>query len=184
MEENKKVKVFLNSKESDKFIKDTFESYRGNKLLLITFFAQKKVEEKGFMEELEKNYGIYLDVDNFIKKMKEKLNEIKSYQQFFQYIGSEFGSNKNDRELIKEAYEKAEKRGYLSNLVFHPFNLGGSFGRGLGRGRGRGRGFGRGRRRGRGFGRGRGRGVERGRGRGFERGRGRGRGFGRGRGGI
>ena len=84
--------------------------------------------------------------------MKSKLNEIKSYQQFFKYIGSEFGINKNDRELIKEAYEKAEKRGYLSNLVFHPFNMEGSFGRGFGRGRGRG--------------------VERGRGRGFGRGRG------------
>ena len=70
MEENKKVKVFLNSKESDKFIKDTFESYRGNKLLLITFFAQKKIEEKGFMEELEKNdyipnKSIIPDIGNF-----------------------------------------------------------------------------------------------------------------------
>ena len=156
-----KVKELLKNKEYDKecnqFINDTFNSYRGNKLLLITFFAQKKIEEKGFMEQLEKDYGIYLDVDNFIKGMKEKLKEIKSYHEFFEYIGSEFGTNKNDKELINEAYEKAIERGYLSNLVFQPFNLGGSYsGRGFGRGRGRGRGTMRGSG-GRGIGRGRGR---------------------------
>ena len=137
-----KIKAFLKSKECKDFIKKTFETYRGNKLLLITFFAQKKVEEKGFIEELEKNYGIYLDVDNFIKGMKDKLKEITSYQEFFKYIGSEFGSDKNDVEIFNYAYEKAEKRGYFSNLAFQN-NLGNShsyfFGvRGRGRGRGRG----------------------------------------------
>ena len=135
--ETLKVKSFLQSKDSENFILKAFESYRGNKLLLITFFAQKKVEEKGFMEELEKNYGIYLDVDNFIKGMKENLKEITSYQQFFKYIGSEYGSDKNDVEIFKDAYEKAEKRGYFNNLVFQN-NLGSSFyGRGIGRRRGR-----------------------------------------------
>jgi hypothetical protein len=154
-EEIIKVKYFLKTKEAEKFIKDAYESYRGNKLLLITFFAQKKMEEKGFMEELEKNYGIYFDVDNFIKGMKEKLKDIHSYQQFFKYIGSEYGSDKNDVEIFNDAYEKAEKRGYFSTLVFQN-NLGNSrsyYLRGMGRGRGRGRGRG-----GRGRGRGRGRG--------------------------
>ncbi len=139
-----KVKAFLKTKDAEKFIKQTFNSYRGNKLLLITFFAQKKMEEKGFMEELEKNYGIYLDVDNFIKGMKEKLKEITSYQQFFEYIGSEYGKNKNDVELFKEAYDKAEERGYFSGLVFQN-KLGSSYrgmmgGRGFRGFRGRGRG--------------------------------------------
>ena len=158
-EEILKVKAFLKTKEAKDFITKTFETYRGNKLLLITFFAQKKIEEKGFMEELEKNYGIYLDVDNFIKGMKDKLKEITSYQQFFKYIGSEYGIDKNDVEIFKDAYEKAEKRGYFSNLVFQN-NFGNSHSyylRGMGRGRGRGRGGGRGRGRG-GIGRGRGRG--------------------------
>ena len=158
-EEILKVKAFLKTKEAKDFITKTFETYRGNKLLLITFFAQKKIEEKGFMEELEKNYGIYLDVDNFIKGMKDKLKEITSYQQFFKYIGSEYGIDKNDVEIFKDAYEKAEKRGYFSNLVFQN-NFGNSHSyylRGMGRGSGRGRGGGRGRGRG-GFGRGRGRG--------------------------
>ena len=51
-EEIIKDKYFLKTKKAEKFIKDSYESYRGNKLLLITFFAQKKMEEKGFMEEL------------------------------------------------------------------------------------------------------------------------------------
>jgi hypothetical protein len=139
-----KVKAFLKSKNAKDFITKTFGTYRGNKLLLITFFAQKKVEEKGFMEELEKNYGIYLDVDNFIKGMKDKLKEITSYQQFFKYIGSEYGSDKNDVQIFNDAYEKAEKRGYFSNLVFQN-NLGNShssYFRVMGRGRGRGRGRG------------------------------------------
>ena len=65
------------------------------------------------MEELEKNYGIYLDVDNFIKDMKQKLNEIKSYKQLFEYIGNEFGKNKSDIEIIREAYEKAKLKKYI-----------------------------------------------------------------------
>ena len=144
-EEIIKVKYFLKTKEAEKFIKDAYESYRGNKLLLITFFAQKKMEEKGFMEELEKNYGIYFDVDNFIKGMKEKLKDIHSYQQFFKYIGSEYGIDKDDVEIFKDAYEKAEKRGYFKNLIFQNKFLSSSYnniyygGRGGFRGRGRGR---------------------------------------------
>ena len=137
-----KVKAFLKSKDAKDFIIKSYETYRGNKLLLITFFAQKKIEEKSFMEELEKNYGIYLEVDNFIKGMKDKLKEITSYQQFFKYIGSEYGINKNDVEIFNDAYEKAEKRGYFSTLVFQN-NLGNSgshYFRNIVRGRGRGRG--------------------------------------------
>ena len=100
---------------TNSFLKYAFETQIGNKLLLITFIAKKKIEEKGFMEKLEKNYGIYLDVDDFIKQMKEKLNEIKSYKQLFEYIGGEFGKNKNDLELIREAYEKAKLKKYVEN---------------------------------------------------------------------
>mgnify|MGYP006988856739 CR=1 FL=1 len=99
----KTVDELLKDKE---FLNYVYGSQRGNNLLLITFFAQKKIEEKGFMDELEKNYGIYLDVDNFIKEMRQKLDEVKSYAQLFEYIGSEFGKNKTNEELIKEAFEK------------------------------------------------------------------------------
>jgi len=155
----------------EQFLKQAYNSQRGNKLLLITFFAQKKIEEKGFMEKLEKNYGIYLDVDNFIKEMKRKLDEVKSYNQLFEYIGSEFGRNESDIELIQKAYKEAKLKGYINDYNISEINIGRERNEGM-RGRGsRGRGErGRGER-----GRGRGRGSrgrrERGRGRG---GRGRG----------
>ena len=109
---NKTTHELLNDKEFFKYI---YGSQRGNNLLLITFFAQKKIEEKGFINELKKNYGIYLEVDNFIKEMRQKLDEVKSYGQLFEYIGSKFGKNKTDEELIKEAFEKAKLKRYVSD---------------------------------------------------------------------
>jgi len=109
---NKTVDELLNDKE---FLKNVYESQRGNNLLLITFFAQKKIVEKGFLNELENNYGIYLEVDNFIKEMRQKLNEVRTYRQLFEYIWSDFGKNKTDEELIKEAFEKAKLKRYISD---------------------------------------------------------------------
>ena len=156
--DNYKVNILLSDKDiknMDEILEYAFKSQKGNSLLIITFYALKKMEERGFMEELEKNYGIYLDVDNFIKGMNEKLKEIKKFKGMFQYIGSEFGSDKNDLELILEGYERAKKKRYIRES-FNKTNLGNSqnFRGGFNnRGSGRGRGFGRGR-----GGRGRGRG--------------------------
>ena len=124
--DNYKVDEFLknnNIQNKDEIVKNAFESQRGNKLLIITFFAQKKIEEEGFMEELEKNYGVYLDVDNFIKDMKQKLKEINNYKDLFEYIGSEFGRDKDDFELIIESYGKAKKKGYIRNINQIPNSL-------------------------------------------------------------
>ena len=112
-------------KIKNEFIQMAFESQRGNKLLLITFFAQKKIEEENFLEELEKNYGVYLEVDKFIKEMKDKLSEIKTYKSLFEYIGCDFlkkeGKYKDDLELIIDSYKKAKEKGYFgrreSNLL-------------------------------------------------------------------
>jgi hypothetical protein len=190
--DNYKVsEIFKNEKISneDEIIKYAYESQRGNQLLLITFFAQKKIEEKGFLEELEKNYGVYLDVDNFIQEMNKKLDEIKSIKKLFEFIGCDFGKDKTEIELMIEAYDRAKEKGYLqaidnsrtrnsrdnininrssSSNNYRRQSRGGSYrGRGYYRGRGRGRG------RDRGSGLGRGRSINRfGRGRGFSRGRG------------
>jgi hypothetical protein len=56
-----------NIKNKEEIVQEVFETSKENKLLIITFFAQKKVDEKGFLEELEKNYGIYLEVEDFIE---------------------------------------------------------------------------------------------------------------------
>ena len=69
------------------------------------------------MEELENNYGIFLEVDNFIKLMNQKINEIKTYKGLFEFIGSEIGKNDDEIEIILKAYNKAKKKGYLSKLL-------------------------------------------------------------------
>ena len=97
----------------DEILKYGFKSSRGNSLLIITFFAQKIVEEEGFLEKLEKNFGIYLGVDSFIHDMNQKLDEIQKYSELYRYIESDFGKNKTDLELIIEAYERAKKKGYI-----------------------------------------------------------------------
>ena len=138
----------------EEVLKFAYECQNGNKLLLITFFTQKKIEDKEFMKELEKNYGIYLDVETFIKDMNQKLAEVKSYHELFEYIGSDFGKDMNDLDILVNSYKKAKEKNYIkpynnNNHIDHS---------GFDRGRGRGRGDFRGRGRGRGDFRGRGRG--------------------------
>ena len=110
--------------------------------------------------------------------MKKKIEEIKSFKELYEYIGSDITKDKTDMELIVEAYEKAKNKGYINNQRYrnndNNFRRGGSAERRNNFWRGRDREFrgGRGRRieRGRGFNRGRGRGHSF-RGRGFNRGR-------------
>ena len=100
-------------KNLDEILEYAFNSQRGNQLLIITFFAQKKIEENNFLENLEKNYGVYVEIDDFIKEMKEKLKEIKNFKQLYEYIGSDFRKDKNEKELIIEGYKRAKQKGYI-----------------------------------------------------------------------
>lgn len=155
-----------NIKNKEEIVETLFNSQRGNKLLIITFFAQKKVEEKGFLEELEKNYGIYLEVDDFIEEMQKKLEEIKTFKQLLEYVESDYGKDKTDMEIIIEAYDKAKEKNYISraniqniqrnnniinNDLFRRNNQNERNRNNRNRGRGRGRGRGGDRGRGRGF---------------------------------
>ena len=111
-----KVEEFLsdkNIKNIDEILEYAFQSQRGNQLLIITFFAQKKIEENNFLENLEKNYGVYVEIDDFVKEMKQKLKEIKSIKQLYEYIGSDFGKDKSELELIIEGYKRAKQKGYI-----------------------------------------------------------------------
>ena len=130
-----------NIKNIDEIMKYSFENQKGNKLFIITFFTAKKIEDKAFMKELENNYGIYLDVDTFIKEMNQKLNEIKSLNEMYKYIGSEFGQDKTDLEIIIESYEKAKIKGYIRDPKKENFRENQSFRGGNIRGRGNFRGF-------------------------------------------
>ena len=149
--------IKLDKKTLKQVLDYAFESQRGNKLLIITFFTRNKIEDKLFMQELEKNYGIYLEVDKFIKDMNQQIKDIKNYNQFFNYIGSDFGKNMTDLDILIHCYKKAREKKYIKNYRNNNnansqshINIGLSFrGRGgLFRGRGelfRGRGHFRGR---------------------------------------
>ena len=124
----------LSGNVKEEFLSRAFESQKGNKLLFITFFAQKKIEEEGFLDNLEKNYGVYLDVDNFIQEMNQKSSEIKSFQALMEYVGADFikdekGNNKykDDLELIIDMYGKALQKKYFGNTRDYPKSLGSSF---------------------------------------------------------
>ena len=139
----------------DEILQYAFDNQKGNKLLIITFFTQKKIEDKEFMKELEANYGIYLDVETFIKEMNQKLNEIKSFSEMYKYIGSEYGKDLTDLEIIVKSYERAKLKGYIrdqnSSTTFNRSqNFRGGYNRGRGRGDFRGKRGGRGTVRGRG----------------------------------
>jgi len=97
----------------EEILEKIFSIHIGNKLLIITFFAQNIINRKGFMEKLENNYGIYLYAEDFIKSMKEKLDEIQDYKQMFRYAKSEFGKKDSSLEIFVKGYKKARQMGYI-----------------------------------------------------------------------
>ena len=116
MYEQCKVDELLKGKNGaniEEVLKYAYESQRGNQLLLITFFALKKLEQPGFMEELEKNFGIYLKVDDFVQELKQKLEEVKSYKALYEYLGTDLGKDKTELEIILQAYQKAKAKRYI-----------------------------------------------------------------------
>ena len=156
-----KIKYLFDESKNKEILKEflgyAYKSQEENNCLLITYFIQKKIEEKGFLDKLKKNYGVYLEVENFNKDMKKTMKEIKNHKQLFEYIGSEYGKNKSDIELIKEAYKIAKLKNYIKieeeNNDINERSESGIEGRSGGRRNDRGRGRGRGRLRGRGRGR-------------------------------
>ena len=137
-----KMDEYLEDKDIDnidEILQYAFDSQKGNKLLIITFLTQKKIENKEFMKELGDNYGIYLEVDSFIKEMNQKLKEIKSLSEMYEFIGSEFGEDLTDLEIIINSYKKARLKGYIREIYHIPdINKSNNFRGGYNRGRGRG----------------------------------------------
>ena len=102
-----------NTPEMREVLKYAYESQKGNQLLLITFLVLNKLGEQGFINELEKNYGIYLEVDAFFLDMKKKLKDIKSYKELYEFIKVDLGKDKTELEIIVDAYEKAKQKRYI-----------------------------------------------------------------------
>ena len=115
----------LNDSPKKKEFIENFFSYGdfGKEILISTVLAQKKFEEIGFMEQLEKDYGVYLDVENFIKEVKQKQSEIKTIKALLDFLGADFIKNekdktdkyKDDLELIIDMYKKALEKRHIKN---------------------------------------------------------------------
>ena len=135
-----------NMQDTKLILEYAYQSQRGNQLLVITFYALKKIQENGFMEQLEKTYGIYLGVDEFVKELKQKLQEINNYQKLHEFVGVELDQEKTELDVVVEAYERAKRKKYIrdpneKNRVNEYNHV--NYGRGRGaRGPGRGRGYG------------------------------------------
>ena len=107
------LKENQNMQDVKEFLEYAYQSQRGNQLLLITFYALKKMEEDAFLEELEKTYGIYMQVDEFVKELKQKLKKINNFKSLFEYVGVELEKEKTDLDVVLEAYERAKEKGYI-----------------------------------------------------------------------
>ena len=141
------LKGSQNIQDTKEIVEYAYQSQRGNQLLVITFYALKKIEEKGFLEELEENYGIYMGMDEFVKELKQKLKEINNFKSLLEYVGVELDKEKTELDVVMEAYERAKKKKYIrdpneKNKVTTYDNM--NYGRGYNRGgRGQRRGYGR-----------------------------------------
>lgn len=112
-----KIQQILFNKEckeySDELEEIAYKSQRINNTLIIICYMDKIIKEKGFYEELEQNYGIYLNVNNLIKEIKKKVNEVESYAQMLEYVKSPYGKDQTDIEIIRNAYNNAKWKKYI-----------------------------------------------------------------------
>jgi hypothetical protein len=62
----------------DIYSKDTKEIYNN---FVVFLYLKKIINENNFINLLEDNYGVYLDIDNMIKKLNAILDNITSYYE-------------------------------------------------------------------------------------------------------
>ena len=104
----------------DIYSKDTKEIYNN---FVVFLYLKKIINENNFINQLEDNYGVYLDIDNMIKKLNAILDNITSYyEKDIENINKPI----NDKiiNIIKELivlYNKTDKNLYDS------FDSGGNF---------------------------------------------------------
>ena len=110
------LKDINNPKIKEEIIKLAFKIIENNGSLIAIFLIHKKIKEKNFLENLEKNYGVYLEAENFIMELKDKLSEIQTFKAFFDFIGVEkdrLDKYRDDFELLIEMYQLAIEKGLI-----------------------------------------------------------------------
>ena len=122
---NLQKKDFFDTNEVDKLMKQIDKKYHleitkklydisKSNLLLITTLAQMKINEPGFLKELENNYGYFIKVEEFIQEINKKLKEIQCYKDLFNFMKADvIDKDEDEYERIIKTYEKAKKKRYI-----------------------------------------------------------------------
>ena len=107
------LKDIKEEKIRKELLQQFFNNQRGNKLLLISYLSRKKIQSPGFMEELEKNYGVLLNCSDFLKEIKTTLESINSYKELYTFINCDLIGDKSEYDYIIQKYEIAKKKRYI-----------------------------------------------------------------------
>ena len=109
-------KILRDIKEEEikkKLLKHFFNNQRGNKLLLISYLSMKKIKTPGFMEELEKNYGVLLNGSDYLKEIKTTIDSVNSYTDLYKFINCDLIGDQGEYDYIIKKYEIAKKKRYI-----------------------------------------------------------------------
>ena len=96
-----------------KLLNQFFNNQRGNKLLLITYLSRKKIKSPGFLEELEKNYGVLLNCSDYMKEIKNTIESVKSYVDLYKFVECDIIGDKSEYDFIINMYGIAKKKRYI-----------------------------------------------------------------------
>ena len=103
-------------------VKKLYEVSKDN-LLLITTLAQMKMNEKGFLEELESNYGLYMNIEDFMKEINQKIKDIKCYKDLFDFMKADVVFKVEDEyETIIKSYQRAKEKRYIQTIYVKSSN--------------------------------------------------------------
>ena len=92
-------------------------------LLLITTLAQMKMNEQGFLEELENNYGLYMNIEDFMKEINQKIKDIKCYKDLFDFMKADVVFKVEDEyETIIKSYQRAKEKKYIQTIYVKSSN--------------------------------------------------------------
>ena len=73
-----------------------------------------KINEPGFLNKLEKNYGIFMKVEDFIQEINKKLKEIQCYKDLFNFMKADvIDKDEDEYERTIKVYETAKKKRYI-----------------------------------------------------------------------
>ena len=109
-------KILKDIKDEDtrkKLLMQFYSNQKGNKLTLISFLARKKIKTPGFMEELEKNYGVLLNCSDFMKEIKTTIDTINSYTELYKFIECDIIGEQSEYDYIIKKYQIARLKRYI-----------------------------------------------------------------------